>query len=369
MATLIQSNNESFNPSSSVINYEKFVLPVRLGVDPMKHLLVANFHGDPEFEMLEPQLFDDDINGKGLRILRYRKDKKVDIYYQSGIHIDPNTLTVGNGLGDLEETIIDPARFEITSKGVDIDIAFTDKQGRKVELKIREDSSENEGMPFLAPVGNDIKDPKQLFLVYMLGFDFVKKEGTEIHAQIGDRKLIPSSFPIHRNNNKVYFIRYSSRPIIGTLNPPMNKPIIAELSFPGSKKVDNIHLVTDESGKVVLMHTNDSNSTIEITFDPGFPNLLNISDGETEKGKWTFFIEGANITGGTYKLLRKQNIIDIDLDVTQHWKPKELPLSFKLFTELVNSFCKWPSTYRWTGHVDIANDFLMTGAWERKVKK
>jgi hypothetical protein len=35
------------------------MLPIRVGLDPMERLLVATFKGDPEFEAIEPQVFDD----------------------------------------------------------------------------------------------------------------------------------------------------------------------------------------------------------------------------------------------------------------------------------------------------------------------
>lgn len=64
------------------LSWRRLVLPIRLGIDPMEKLLVASFKGDPEFEGFEPQVFDDPINGKGMRVLRYRKDGKVDVYWQ-----------------------------------------------------------------------------------------------------------------------------------------------------------------------------------------------------------------------------------------------------------------------------------------------
>lgn len=34
----------------------KFIFPIRLSIDPMERLLVANFKNDPEFEMLDMSL-------------------------------------------------------------------------------------------------------------------------------------------------------------------------------------------------------------------------------------------------------------------------------------------------------------------------
>ncbi|NJD78907.1 MAG: hypothetical protein FIB08_17745 [Candidatus Methanoperedens sp.] len=64
------------------LSWRHLVLPIRVGIEPMERLLVTSFKNDPEFEGLEPQVFDDPINGKGMRVLRYRKDGMVDVYLQ-----------------------------------------------------------------------------------------------------------------------------------------------------------------------------------------------------------------------------------------------------------------------------------------------
>jgi len=104
------------------LSLRQIMLPIRLGIDPMERLLVASFKGDPEFEGLEPQVFDDPVNGKGMRVLRYRKLGKVDVYWQHGVHVDRSTFTVGSGIGDFAETTIEPAhvvRSLAKSAGVD----------------------------------------------------------------------------------------------------------------------------------------------------------------------------------------------------------------------------------------------------------
>ncbi|MBN1198618.1 MAG: hypothetical protein JXA23_04630, partial [Bacteroidales bacterium] len=62
-----------------------FLFPLRLSREPLKRLLVATIKDDPEYEAIEPQLFDNSIPGQGLRVLMYRKDKKVDVYWQPGV--------------------------------------------------------------------------------------------------------------------------------------------------------------------------------------------------------------------------------------------------------------------------------------------
>ena len=172
----------------------RIVLPIRLGIDPMERLFVASFKGDPEFEGFEPQVFDDLINGKG-RVLRYRKDGKVDVYWQPGVQVDRSTFTVGAGIGDFTETAIEPAHFEITKRSLDLHVAFTDAQGRKVELRVHEDTHRKSGFPMLAPVGADVEKPPRLMLVYMPSIYLVRRSGSLVEGRIGDRTLLPASLP------------------------------------------------------------------------------------------------------------------------------------------------------------------------------
>ncbi len=111
----------------------------------MERLLVASFKGDPEFEGFEPQVFDDPINGRGMRVLRYRKDGMVDVYWQPGVRVDRTTFAVGAGIGDFAEVAIEPACFEITQSSLDLQIGFTDAKGRRVELRVHEDIQSKRG--------------------------------------------------------------------------------------------------------------------------------------------------------------------------------------------------------------------------------
>ncbi len=344
----------------------QIVLPIRVGIDPMERLLVASFKGDPEFEGLEPQVFDDPINGKGMRVLRYRKDGKVDVYWQPEVRVDRNTFAVGAGIGDFAETTIDPSYFEITQRSLDLHVAFTDAQGRKVELRVREDTHGKRGFPLLAPVGADVEKPPRLMLVYMPSIDLVRRCGSLVERHVGDRILRPASLPILLNWRRVWFVRYVPMPIIGTLNPPMSRPILVELPVLGNAEVEGMTVIVNGNGSVTRISTGQEPRRIEIDFLPGFPDLLEISDRGSTAGRWTIHIAGVNITGGSYSVSREGDHVAIELDVTEHWKPSGLPLSMELFTRVVPMFRTWPATYRWRGVVELGDAPVMSGAWERK---
>ena len=146
----------------------------------------------------------------------------------------------------------------------------------------------------------------------------------------------------------------------------MNMPLILELSVPGSVEIDGMTVFVDEGSKTTKISAGQQNRNVEVDFLPGFPNLLDISDRSTERGRWSFRISGAVITGGSYNLSRKGNSIAVEIDVTENWEPSGLPLSFRIFTQLVRSFRSWPITYRWRGTVDLGENLTLVGAWERK---
>lgn len=342
----------------------QFVFPFLLSSEPIKRLLVMNFKGDTEYEMIEPQFYDDSVYGKGLRVLLYRTDKKIDVYFQPGVFFDSKAFTVGKGLGYFAETKMLPARFEIKETGVDIDIAFTDYKGRNVSLRINENSCNAKPFPFLAPVGNDVQKPSKLFLVYMPEFDFIKKAGTEIHAFIGDRKLIPETFPMKRNGKKVYFTRYASKLTIGELNSTAYSTLVFE-PIVGNITYGNHHFTINENQKVSKYWIYNGTDEIAISFHTGFPNLQTLPQNSQVIGTWDYQVSGNELTGGTYTVVRKGDSVEIEIDVTKKWEPNDLPLSFKVFTFFVHSFRTWPTTYKWQGTVNLVNGSLR-GAWQRK---
>ncbi|KAI9030305.1 hypothetical protein DFJ74DRAFT_465174 [Hyaloraphidium curvatum] len=353
---------------TTVGNPRALVFPFHLRTEPIERLLVASFNGDPEFEMLEPQVFDDAELGRGLRVLAYRKDGKVDVYTQPGLRFDAEGFDVGAGLGQHAEVPMDPARFEISDEGVDVDIAFTDVKGRRVELCIREAPGENLRFPFLAPVGADVADPKKLFLVDMQEFDFVRSAGTIFRARVGDCELVPASFPIPRNWNWVYFVRYASKLLIGQVCPPETRPVVG-LWEPTSKEIEAgpMRLAIDAHGSVEHARVATPSGDLRLSFSPAFPNLagLDLAPGGSLEGSWDYISAGSVLTGGRYAVRCDGKAALVTLDVTQPWSPVGLPFAFRLFTFAVSSFRMWPTTYRWEAKVDLES-LALDGRWQRK---
>lgn len=342
----------------------QFVFPFLLGTEPIKRLVVIDFKDDPEYEMMEPQYFSDSVLGTGLRVLLYRKDKKVDVYYQPGIIFDSSAFALGKGLGCAVETQMFTDRFIVTEAGIDIDIAFTDYKGRKIELYIKENSKPKKSFSFLAPVGNDIEHPAKLFLAYMHKFDFVTRDNTVIRAQLGERKLLPANFPIKRNGKKVYFARYASSITIGEINATTSSVLVFDKTN-DSIKTGKHNFIFTKDKKIISYWIESDKEKVEMKFKNGIPNLLTLAENDMVKGPWEYLVSGTKITGGNFTLLRNADRVSVELDVCQKWKPEKLPFSFRVFTFLKGSFRTWPTTYKWVGLVNL-NDMSIQAKWQRK---
>lgn len=343
----------------------KLMFPFRLAADYMERLLVADIKGDPEFTGLEPQTFDDPINGKGMRVIRYRKDGTVDVYWQPGVKFDRRTFEIGKGTVDLAETEITPARFEITDRGLDLDVRFTDLQGRVNVLTIHEDTPGKKSFPLLAPISSNIEHPIQFNVVYLPDIDFVRRAGTVISGQIGERAIQPDSIPLLINGRRIWLMRYADKPVIGIFNPPMNSPILAEMDGAGQVEVNGMSLTIEADGSLARITVGQASKRTELNFTPAFPNLLNFAEGKSARGHWILNTAGARITAGAYSAVNQGGSIAVDLDSLENWKPENLPFSVWLLTMVVRMFRTWPSTYCWQGVIKPGEKPSMTGKWGR----
>jgi len=341
------------------------IFPFFLQIDPMEALFVISIKGDPEFTGIEPQTFNDPINGRGMRILRYRRNGMVDVYWQPGVRVDRESFRIGKGTADFAETEITPARLKITETGVDLHYAFTDLQGRINELTIRENAPGKKSFPLLAPVSADIENPIQLNVVYLPNFDLLQKPGTVINGRIGERAVKLDTIPMILHGHTIWLARYSAGTVIGKLNPPMDRPVEVDLNEAGTAVFDGMLVFTDPAGDLMRIGAGTEPTCVEIVFDPSFPNLLSLTEGETASGRWYFNAAGKRITGGMYRAVHTGTNVDIDLEVLDHWKPVDLPFSVSILTTLVKVFKTWPATYRWSGKVSLGEKPSMDGKWER----
>jgi hypothetical protein len=368
---------ETIEEASRVHN--RLISPFELQIDPMERLLLINIEKDPDTVYIgfEPQVFDDEINGSGMLVIGWRIDGMVDVYHQPGLKPDPEKYDIaGKGLANLAEREMGGARFDITEKGVQANIAFTDLYGRVVELRVEERSSRTR-KPFglLAPMGDAAVQPSSLPLVLLHDFYFVRQSNTDISVKIDDRLHKPDKLPMPLDFSRMYFARYSPDPLILTLNPAFDG-VLAPLPEP----VDNRIIYGETDYELTLngsvyeiksLSRSHKGHTVTITFSPDFPNLFSFT-GNKAAGR--FEITGDAATGrvrGLYSVRNSNGTLYVEMIPSGGWIPNEKKLSLRFLYRTVPVFTSWPATYRWKAELqkDQSGVIRMSSSWERTTIK
>ena len=81
-------------------------------------------------------MFDDPSTAGMIVLLKRRRDGHFDICRQSGLALDPALAQVGGELGEWRQASIDPARFDVSQDGIDVDVRLVDLAGREIRVRI-----------------------------------------------------------------------------------------------------------------------------------------------------------------------------------------------------------------------------------------
>lgn len=361
--------------NGAAVNF-KLLNPFEIHIDPMDKLLLINIENDPDsiYIGFEPQVFDDDVNGTGMLVIGWRVDGKVDVYHQPGLNPDPEKYDIaGKGLANMVEKKMGNAFFDITEKGVQANISFTDIDGRFVELYV-EERNRRRRKPFglLAPMGDAAEQPSAMPLILLHEFYFVRRSNTDISVKINNRSHEPDKLPLPMDFSRMYFTRYSPDPLIVMLNPAI-EGILNPLPKPGNNSTatgGTIYELTLNSFIYEIKSFSESHNehTITVTFNPAFPNL----DAFTRTGEATgsFTITGkasVGIVRGKYSVQNVKDQLQVVLIPSDGWIPNERKLSLRFLYTVAPIFRSWPTTYKWIANLqkDEAGIMYMKSYWER----
>lgn len=356
-------------------NNKGLLNPFSFHVDPMERLLLVNFENNPDtiYKGFEPQYFDDQVHGKGLLVIGWRNDLKVDVFHEKGLKLNVATYDIaGKGLNQMVEREFESAVFEIIDVGVQADIVFEDNLDRKVEIRIFEKHpKKREPFGLLAPMGDAAERPSAMPLVYVHDFYFVRREHTSFLVTIGGKKHKPDKFPIPMDWTWMYFARYSGDPFIVTFNPAMDGELETSIVTENQKLAKgNTLLEISESGiamEIKKITKKVLNHEIGLIFNPAFPQLNLLKDSVEVSGNFT--VEGHSSTGrigGEYRVIKNKNKIRIVLEPSAGWIPNESKLTVRFLYFVVKTFKHWPKTYRWTADLEeLDNRWKIKSDWKR----
>lgn len=355
---------------------DQLYAPVHLRIDPMEGLLLINFENDPDeiYIGFEPQLFDDPIHGRGLIVIAWRVDGRVDVYHQPGLTLDPETYDIaGDGLNEMLERPLDNAYYRVNEAGVDAYFAFTDATGRPIEVLIQE-KNRRERKPFglLAPMGNAATNPSALPLVFLHDFYFVRQADTTISIKVDGRERQPEALPLPIDGSRMTFIRYSPDPLIATLNPAHDGPLspLTRVSATEAQLGDLHFALVDNHGRpeIAAMRRTYKEREVSVAFTPPLPHLVSLADGAATDGR---FVISADPTVGTvagaYRVWRQGAEVHMEMIPSLGWQPNESKRAVRFIYWMASDFTNWPKTYRWSAVIDLnqSQPVTMQSGWQR----
>ena len=353
--------------------------PFHIAIDPMERILLVNFEKDPDslYISFEPQVFDDNINGKGHLVVGWRIDGKVDVYHETGLTLDHNKYDIaGKGLANMLEREMPIAFSEINDFGLQAYYEFQDIHNRKVVIRVTEENPKKR-KPFglLAPMGDAAESPSAMPLVLLHDFYFVRKKNSQIQITIDGKQHqfddLPMPLPI--DGTKMTFTRYSPEPLIATFNPAFEGeiPVVNIETGVQQHSQGNLDyfLAWDGNNPFIKRITfNNDTHPVELRFTTPFPNIHSLGNNTRLKGQ--FEIEAHTTTGriiGHYIIEKSDGFITIVMIPSKGWKPRPTKFSLRLLYNLGKTFKKWPTTYKWTANIqqNAHGSYFMKSAWVR----
>ncbi len=262
------------------------------------------------------------------------------------------------GLGSWQTVTFDAANLEIADDGVAADVRFHDREGRPIEVRVDDrDGHSCNRAKLLAPVGSGIDEPLSLLLVHLHGFDLLRRgrRGSTAEVRIDGRAAGFGTLPgraLHRRE----LVKYAGPVDVITLNEAHDGAI--PTPAPGSVRV--------VGGGIASVVAGEGPSRVRLEFRPAFPDVAALPDGQTSEGLWRIYPQDVPpLTGGTWRAVRSGVVVQLELEVTERWRPGRLPVLMEVVTRVVPVFRRWPTTYRWRATVTLGEVPTMVSRWER----
>lgn len=337
--------------------------PVPLAVQfaTVSAMLNAEIADHPVYDGFELQWFDDDLHGTGmLAFLSRTADQTFDYYADPALRLDPDGYSIGRGTRSWTPTQFDVARLEVTDDGVVAHARFTDSDGRLIEI----DVDDRDGRPrrragFLAPVSAAVTDPRAMLVVWMPGFDLVRRvPGRAPVIRIDGQDARIGALPAARLHRR-HLIKYAAPVCTARLN--------ADDDVAAGRLADGVVEPAPDGGMQALTAERDGHG-FAVRFEPPLPEVAGAGRPAPADGTWAIEMDGARVTGGAWSVRPAAGGHDGDREVTlratERWRPHRLPLLMRMVTTLVPVFRRWPTTYAWRAVVG-ADGVVREAGWSR----
>lgn len=330
-----------------------FYSPLNARVAPMDKLLLVDFKGDPAYASIELQTFDDE-RGRAARVLLYPHQGPADYYYSHPAFVDHSETDRNTVVPDMSYT------FEVTASGLDASLRMRDKRGTSIEFRLKEARHQRWAKGFLAPVGGSRAVTFDHFPLYHLkNMNFMPRKGAAPVVEIGGERRVPATLPVPLNREMVYLARYTDSPIIGQWNRPRHgelPPLRPDRPLQAQDGATTYDLV-EQAGHLEIrgLTSRAGRHSVSFEFSPAIPDLPSLKEGAEVAGRFAAGADEARgIVAGTYRVLRRGPVIEMEIRPLKGWQPFPGPI--------------WVKAWTWKGTITVGPDgrVFLTSAWTRK---
>jgi hypothetical protein len=373
---LIQQDNAS--DIYGVPGEGRFYSPFNITIDPVKRLMLIFWSNGAVYEPMALWAFDNPVKGKGMLAMMHRPGGGMDVYFQPGLTLDKRSFVdvwfeAGAGPGEWVETPMEGARFEISPTGVDVEAAFVDVTGRQIEVRVKEGSDKpRTSFALLAPLGVVMDNPRFFPLFYVYDFSFVRRSGTELVVKVGGETRKPLPIPVPVGASFAHIMPYSADLLMVIWNKEYDGPL-TPLQPEGAGEFwdgDVVYNLVENDGHYevgVIAAGGDAHGVI-FTFSPPVPDLVCLREGVTVEGH--FSIRSDETVGsieGVYLVARRGDQVDMTLQPTSGWRPRERRLLVRLIYRILPFLKRWVNTYVWSATItlDAHGQPTMRSGWTR----
>jgi hypothetical protein len=355
--------------TTPVARADRVVVPFSLSMAPIARIALLDFTGDPTYRGLEVQrIADPGGAGEGTVVLMARTDGTADVYFEPHLQLDRHGYDwVSNGLAGWFPTPMAASHFEITPGGLQLDVRFVLSDGRPFDLRMHERRpAGGRGFTLLAPAGHGSAKPTFLPVFWLPGVRFVRRRGSNIDISIAGeaRPLVTAPIPWK-------LPRYCDAPVLGVWNEQQSQTLAVTVpAAVGEHQVpDGTVEIVDHHGAPGLraLTARCGQRHLAVVHDPPVPRLDAVNDGALLKGRVTVSVDDTELFGGGYRLRRTGDRVDLEIDVTRPWVPRDQSLAGAVMFRVLVFFRTWPTTYRWRASLDLApEEPVLQSRWERK---
>jgi hypothetical protein len=183
----------------------------------------------------------------------------------------------------------------------------------------------------------------------------------------------PDRLPLPMDGARMYFLRYSSDPLIATLNPAHAGPLspLTRINATEAHAGETVYDLSEQHGQPTItgMRASLRDHELRVYFTPPLPNLAALADGAQANGGFQISADPrVGTVTGEYTITRRGDTVMLSATPSGGWQPNERKFSAKLIYRVVSTFTEWPKSYRWTARLDLGEARLQSG-WERTTNR